>query len=65
MKKMMLIAVLPVLAFGASMSVDGMGESQYADTEVSTNIAFQVDAENFNRLEFFFLDEAMFAVAIE
>lgn len=62
---MMLIAVLPVLAFGASRSVDGMGESQYADTEISTNIVFQVDAENFNRLEFSLQLEASSSNALE
>jgi hypothetical protein len=47
-----LVMIFPMLSFGSEVSVTNVGESQYADTEVTTNVAFQVDCKNFNRLEF-------------
>ena len=44
--------IFPALSFGAEVCVTNVGDSQYSDTEVSTNVAFQVDAQGFNRLEF-------------
>ena len=46
-----LMLIFPALSFGAEVCVTNVGDSLYADTEVSTNVAFQVDAQGFNRLD--------------
>jgi hypothetical protein len=48
----LLLILLPFTLFARTVSVPPLPGSPYADTEVSTNIAFQVDTEKFNRLEF-------------
>ena len=52
MKNLLLVALLPAGLFADEVNVSNFGTSNYADTEIATNIAFQVDTENFNRLEF-------------
>ena len=45
-----IFAILPVAAFGAT--VESLPQSEYADTEVSTNIPFEVSFDAMSRLEF-------------
>ena len=46
------VFILPFVACAREVSVGQLPYSPYLDAEASTNIAFQVDGENFNRLEF-------------
>ena len=46
------IFIFPFVACAREVSVGQLPSSLYLDTEVSTNIAFQVEGSNFNRLEF-------------
>ena len=51
MKNLLLVALLPAGLFADEVNVSNFGTSNYADTEIATNIAFQVDNNMFNRLE--------------
>ena len=51
MKNFLLVALLPAGLFADQVNVSNFGTSDYADTEIATNIAFQVDNNMFNRLE--------------
>ena len=50
MKLLAMILILPVAAF--AVTVTPLPPSEYADTEVSTNIAFVVDQADMTRIEF-------------
>ncbi len=50
MRIFMVLILFPFLAFGAAVSE--LPSSEYADTEVSTNIAFVVDRSAMTRIEF-------------
>ena len=50
MRFVAVLALLPVAAFG--VTVEPLPPSEYADTEVSTNIAFVVDRSAMTRIEF-------------
>ena len=45
-----IFAILPVVAFGAT--VESLPQSEYADTEVSTNIPFEVSFDAMSRMNF-------------
>ena len=50
MRFVAILAILPAAAFG--VTVETLPPSEYADTEVSTNIAFAVSFDAMSRLEF-------------
>ena len=50
MRFVAILAMLPAAAFG--VTVETLPQSEYADTEVSTNIAFAVSFDAMSRLEF-------------
>ena len=50
MKISPLILVVPVMAFG--VTVEPLPQSEYADTEVSTNIPFEVSFDVMSRMNF-------------
>ena len=50
MKISPLILVVPVMAFG--VTVEPLPQSEYADTEVSTNIPFEVSFDAMSRMNF-------------
>ena len=50
MKMLPLLFLVPVMAFG--VTVEPLPQSEYADTEVSTNIAFAVSFDAMSRLGF-------------
>ena len=56
MRLLVAMAVLPVAAFG--VTVEPLPQSDYADTEVSTNIPFAVSFDAMSRLEFTLLLDA-------
>ena len=45
-----IFAILPVVAFG--VTVESLPQSDFADTEVSTNIPFEISFDAMSRLEF-------------
>ena len=45
-----MLAILPVTAFG--VTVESLPQSEYADTEVSTNIPFEVCFDSMSRIDF-------------
>ena len=51
MKNLLFVALLLAGLFADEVNVSNFGTSNYADTEIATNIAFQVDNNMFNRLE--------------
>ena len=51
MKNLLFVALLPAGLFADEVNVSNFGTSNCADTEIATNIAFQVDNNMFNRLE--------------
>ena len=50
MRILMALILFPLVAFG--IAVSELPSSEYADTEVSTNIAFVVDRSAMTRIEF-------------
>ena len=52
MKPVALVALLPFVAFARAVTVSSLPPSEYADTEVSTNISFVVDRSMMTRIEF-------------
>ncbi len=50
MRFVAMLAVIPVAAFG--MTVETLPQSEYADTEVSTNIPFEVSFDAMSRMNF-------------
>ncbi|MBQ0032285.1 MAG: hypothetical protein KBT68_05745 [bacterium] len=50
MKSLPLILLVPVMAFG--VTVEMLPQSEYADTEVSTNIPFEVSFDAMSRMNF-------------
>ena len=47
---MAILAILPTVAFG--VTVESLPQSEYADTEVSTNIPFEVSFDTMSRVNF-------------
>ena len=50
MRFLLMLAFLPTVAFG--VTVGALPLSEYADTEVSTNIPFAVSLDTMSRIEF-------------
>lgn len=57
--------ILPFFACAREVTVGQLPSSLYLDTEVSTNIAFQVEDGNFNRFEFTLGFEASASNSVE
>ena len=52
MKLAAVVAMLPFVAFARTVTVSLLPPSEFADTEVSTNIAFAVERPAMTRIEF-------------
>ena len=52
MKLVAIVALLPFVAFARTVTVPALPSSEFADTEVSTNIAFAVERPAMTRIEF-------------
>ena len=52
MKLAAIVAMLPFVAFARTVCVSPLLPSEFADAEVSTNIAFVVDQAMMTRVEF-------------
>ena len=52
MKLPAMILLLPMAAFGKAVTVEPLPPSEYADTEVSTNIPIRVNLERLDRMRF-------------
>ena len=63
MRFLLMLAFLPVVAFG--VAVGPLPPSEYADTEVSTNIPFAVSLETMSRIEFTLTFDATPTNAVE
>ena len=50
MRFVAILAILPTVAFG--VTVESLPQSEYADTEVSTNIPFAVSFDTMSRVNF-------------
>ena len=46
------LAILPLVAFGKTVTVEPLPPSEFADTEVSTNIPIHVNLERLDRMRF-------------
>ena len=47
-----MLTILPLAAFGKTVTVEPLPQGEYADTEASTNIAFVVERPAMTRIEF-------------
>ena len=63
MRLLLMLAFLPAVAFG--VTVGSLPLSEYADTEVSTNIPFSVNLETISRIEFTLMCDASPTNAVE
>ena len=61
----LVVFILPFFACAREMTVGQLPSPLYLDTEVATNIAFQVEVGNFNRLEFTLGFEASASNSVE
>ena len=61
----LVVFILPFFACAREVTVGQLLSPLYHDTEVSTNIAFQVEGGNFNRLEFSLGVEASASNSVE
>ena len=61
----LVVFILPFFACAREMTVGQLPSPLYLDTEVSTNIAFQVEGGDFNRLEFTLGFEASASNSVE
>ena len=61
----LVVFILPFFACAREVTVGQLPSPLYLDTEVATNIAFQVEGENFNRLEFTLGFEASASNSVE
>ncbi len=61
----LVVFILPFFACAREVTVGQLPSPLYLDTEVSTNIAFQVEVGNFNRLEFTLGVEASASNSVE
>ena len=52
MKLAAVVAMLPFVAFARTVTVSSLPPSEFADAEVSTNIAFAVERPSMTRIEF-------------
>ena len=52
MRMLMLVIVFNVSISAFGVTIPGLPQSEYADTEVSTNIAFAVERPAMTRIEF-------------
>lgn len=61
----LVVFILPFFACAREVTVGQLPSPLYLDTEVSTNIAFQAEGGNFNRLEFSLGFEASVSNSVE
>ena len=61
----LVVFILPFFACAREVTVGQLPSALYLDTEVSTNIAFQVEGGDFNRLEFTLGFEASASNSVE
>ena len=47
-----MLAILPLVAFGKTVTLESFPPSEFVDTEVSTNIRIRVNLERLNRMRF-------------
>ena len=52
MRFLTLLTIFPLVAFGKAVTVEPLPPSEYADTEVSTNIPIRVNLERLDRMRF-------------
>ena len=52
MRVLKCLALLPLAAFGSTVTIGPLPPSEYADTEVSTNIPIRVNLERLDRMRF-------------
>ena len=52
MRVLKYLALLPLAAFGSTVTIGPLPPSEYADTEVSTNIPIRVNLERLDRMRF-------------
>ena len=52
MRALKFLTLLPLAAFGSTVTIGPLPPSEYADTEVSTNIPIRVNLERLDRMRF-------------
>ena len=52
MRFCVMLAILPLVAFGKTVTLESFPPSEFVDTEVSTNICIRVNLERLNRMRF-------------